>query len=177
MAYRKNLMVIPVKYQSSSLEIRPVTQEDLPAVLAVYQQCEDFLALGPVSEASMELVHKDLQISQDEGGVFCSIHQADGKIIGVIDYISHHYQGDPQTAYLSLLMIASPNRNQGIGEAVVQAFERQVIQDAQVSVIYAAVQVNNPRAARFWQRHGYRIVSEPRLHPDQTIAVDLRKEI
>jgi ribosomal protein S18 acetylase RimI-like enzyme len=39
------------------------------------------------------------------------------------------------------------------------------------------VQVNNPRAARFWQRHGYRIISEPRLHPDQTIAVDLRKDI
>jgi ribosomal protein S18 acetylase RimI-like enzyme len=159
------------------MEIRPVTQADLEAVLAVYRQCEDFLALGPVAEASMELVLKDLQISQDDGGVFCSIHLADGKMIGVIDYISCNYQGDPQAAYLSLLMLASPYRNQGIGDAVVQAFERQVIQDAQVSVIYAAVQVNNPRAARFWQRHGYRIISEPRLHPDQTIAVDLRKDI
>jgi ribosomal protein S18 acetylase RimI-like enzyme len=159
------------------MEIRPVTQADLEAVLAVYRQCEDFLALGPVAEASMELVLKDLQISQDDGGVFCSIHLADGKMIGVIDYISCNYQGDPQAAYLSLLMLASPYRNQGIGDAVVQAFERQVIQDAQVSVIYAAVQVNNPRAARFWQRRGYRIISEPRLHPDQTIAVDLRKDI
>jgi ribosomal protein S18 acetylase RimI-like enzyme len=170
-------MRIPVKFQHVTLEIRPVTQADLEAVLAVYRQCEDFLALGPVAEASMELVLKDLQISQDEGGVFCSIHLADGKMIGVIDYLSCNYQGDPQAAYLSLLMLASPYRNQGIGEAVVQAFERQVIQDAQVSVIYAAVQVNNPRAAQFWQRHGYRIVSEPRLHSDQTIAVDLRKDL
>ena len=166
-----------VENHSTPLQIRPVSQADLEAILAVYRQCEDFLALGPVAEASMEMVLKDMQISKDEGGIFCSIQLADGKMIGVIDYISHNYQGDPQAAYLSLLMIASPYRNQGIGKAVVQAFERQVIQDAQVSVIYAAVQINNPRAAQFWQRHGYRIVSEPRLHPDQTIAVDLRKDI
>jgi hypothetical protein len=30
---------------------------------------------------------------------------------------------------------------------------------------------------RFWQRNGYRIISEPKLHPDQTTAVDLRKDI
>jgi ribosomal protein S18 acetylase RimI-like enzyme len=147
-------MLITVKYQNSSLEIRPVTQADLEALLAVYRQCEDFLALGPVAEASIELVLKDLQISKDEEGIFCGIYAPGGEMIGVIDFIPRNYQGDPQAAYLSLLMIASPHRNQGIGKAVVQAFERQVIQDAQVSVVYAAVQVNNPRAALFWQRRG-----------------------
>jgi ribosomal protein S18 acetylase RimI-like enzyme len=159
------------------MEIRPVTQADLEAVLAVYRQCEDFLALGPVAEASMELVLKDLQISQDEGGIFCGIYAPGGEMIGVIDFIPRNYQGDPQAAYLSLLMIASPYRNQGIGKALVQAFEHEVTKNPQVSVIFAAVQVNNPQAVRFWQRNGYRIVSEPRLHPDQTIAVDLRKDL
>ena len=62
------------------LEIRPVTQDNLDAVLEVYQHCEDFLALGPVATASMEMVLKDIEISKNEGGTFCGIYTADGKM-------------------------------------------------------------------------------------------------
>jgi hypothetical protein len=54
--------------RAGSLEIRSVTQDDLDSVLAVYQQCEDFLALGPVAEASMQMVLKDIELSKDAGG-------------------------------------------------------------------------------------------------------------
>ena len=40
--------------------LRPVTPTDLDAVLEVYRLCEDFLALGPVATASMEMLQKDL---------------------------------------------------------------------------------------------------------------------
>ena len=169
--------MIAAKYQDSYLEIRPLTQEDLGAVLAVYQQCEDFLALGPVATASMEMVLKDLELSKNEGGIFCGIHSADGKMIGVIDYVPNYYHGQPQVAYLSLLMVALPYRNHGIGEAVVQAIENEIKKNARVTVIFSGVQANNPQALRFWQRQGYRVVSEPRLHPDETIAVDLQKDL
>jgi ribosomal protein S18 acetylase RimI-like enzyme len=170
-------IVITAKTQDNLLQIRPVTQGDLDSVLQVYKQCEDFLALGPVATASMDMVLKDLEISKAEGGVFCGIHTADGKMIGVIDYVPKDYRGDPHAAFLSLLMITSPYRNQGIGKAVVNAFEKEVTKDAQVTVIYSGVQVNNPLAVRFWQRNGYRIISEPKLHPDQTTAVDLKKVV
>jgi hypothetical protein len=51
--------------------IRPVVQSEpeLRRVLAVYQQCEDFLALGPVATASLEMVKADLALSQQEGGL------------------------------------------------------------------------------------------------------------
>ena len=42
--------------QAGPLEIRPVRQQDLQAVLEVYRQCEDFLALGPVAAASMQRI-------------------------------------------------------------------------------------------------------------------------
>jgi ribosomal protein S18 acetylase RimI-like enzyme len=169
--------MITVNVRDNFFEIRPVTQEDLEAVLGVYKQCEDFLALGPVASASMEMVLKDLEISKNEGGIFCGIYTAGGKMIGVVDYVSHNYQEDPQVAFLSLLMIAAPFRNQGIGEAVVDGIENEIRKDSQVNVILSGVQVNNPQAVRFWQMKGYRIVSEPRLHPDQTTAVDLRKDL
>ncbi len=160
-----------------SLEIRPIAQDDLNAVLEVYRQCEDFLALGPVSTASLEMVLKDIEISRQEGGVFCGIYTADGKMIGIVDYVPSNFEGDSHAAFLSLLMIAAPFRKQGIGTAVVAAVENEIRKDKEIRTILSGVQVNNPEAIKFWQRHGYRIVSEPILHPDQTTAFDLRKDL
>jgi ribosomal protein S18 acetylase RimI-like enzyme len=167
--------MIPIRVKDSRLEIRPVTPTDLDAVLEVYRQCEDFLSLGPVATASMKMVLADLELSNDEGGIFCGIYAATQKMVGIVDYVPNHYQGSPQTAFLSLLMIAAPFRNQGIGEAVVFAIENEIRKDKEVTTILSGVQINNPQAIRFWQRNGYRIVSEPKLHADQTTAVDLRK--
>jgi ribosomal protein S18 acetylase RimI-like enzyme len=123
------------------------------------------------------MVLKDIEISKAENGIFCGIYTTDGKMIGVIDYVPGNYKGEPQAAFLELFMIASPFRRQGIGKAVVEAFENEIRKDAKVSTILSGVQVNNPQAMQFWQRNGYRIVSEPKLHPDQTTAVDLRKDL
>ena len=159
------------------LEIRLITQDDLDAVLAVYRQCEDFLALGPVSTASMEMVLKDIEISKQEGGVFCGIYTPDGKMVGIADYVPNNWEGDPQAAFLSLLMIAAPFRGQGIGAAVVEAVENEIRKDARITMILSGVQVNNPQAIKFWQRQGYQIVSGPTLFPDQTTAFGLRKDL
>jgi ribosomal protein S18 acetylase RimI-like enzyme len=163
--------------RAGSLEICHVRQDDLEAVLAVYRQCEDFLALGPVATASMQMVLKDITISKGEGGVYCTIHTAGGKMIGVVDYVPNNYEGNSHTAYLSLLMIAAPWRNQGLGQIVLEAVEHEIRKDAQVTEFLLGVQVNNPQALRFWQRNGFRIVSGPKLHPDQTTAYDMQKDL
>jgi ribosomal protein S18 acetylase RimI-like enzyme len=147
--------MITVAIQDEVLEIRHVHPEELEAVLEVYRQCEDFLALGPVATASMVMVLSDLEISKGYGGTFCGIYTAEGEMIGVLDTVQAGFEGDPRAAYLTLLMIAAPYRDR----------------------ILAGVQVNNPGAMRFWQRMGYRIVSEPKLHSDGTTAVDLRKDL
>ncbi len=169
--------MISAKIRDNVLEIRPVTQDDLDAVLEMYRLCEDFLALGPVATASMDMVLEDIEMSKKQGGVFCGIYTADGKPIGVVDYVPNNYQGNPQAACLCLLMIASPFRKQGIGKAVVEAVEYEISKDTRVTTVLSGVQVNNPRAMRFWQRTGYRVISEPRLRPDQTTAVDLQKDM
>ncbi len=162
--------------RNGSFEIHPIIQDDLDAILEVYRQCEDFLALGPVTTASMEMVLNDLKLSKEQGGIFCGIYALDGKMIGVLDYVPCNFEGNPHAAFLSLLMIAAPFRGQGIGAAVVEAVENEVRRDPQVTAMLSGVQVNNPQAIRFWQRHGYQIVSGPIRHPDQTTAFDLRKD-
>jgi GNAT superfamily N-acetyltransferase len=170
-------MNITIQLQELSLEIHPVTQSDLDAILHVYKQCEDFLALGPVAVASMEMVLKDIEISEGEGGAFCGIYKTDGEMIGVIDYVPSHYKGDPSQAFLELLMIAAPYRKQGIGKMVVKVVEKEIWRDKKVNAILSGVQVNNPQAVRFWQKNGYRIISGPTLFPDQTTAFGLRKDL
>jgi ribosomal protein S18 acetylase RimI-like enzyme len=160
----------------TSLVIRPITQDDLGAILDVYRQCEDFLALGPVPVASMEMVLGDIEISHQEEGISCGIFGSDSRMVGVVDFVPSGFEGDPHHAFLSLLMIAAPYRNQGIGETVVALVEDEIRKDPEIIAILAGVQVNNPHAIRFWQRNGYRIVSGPELHTDGTTAYDLRKE-
>ena len=168
--------MIKVAVREHAFEIRPVTEEEAGSILKVYRQCEDFLALGPVATASMEMVRKDIEISRAEGGVFCGIYTTGGKMIGIVDYVPSHFEGDPHVGFLSLLMIAAPFRKQGLGAAVVEAIEAEIRKAPQITAIHSGVQVNNPQAIQFWQRQGYRIVSGPKLHPDQTTAFDLHKD-
>lgn len=168
--------MIAFRVGESSFEIRAISQTELDAVLEVYRQCEDFLALGPVSTASMEMVVKDFETSKHASGVFSGIYTADGKMIGVIDYIPDNFEGDPHLADLSLLMIAAPFRKHGIGKAVVEAIEAEIKKNNEITAVHSGVQVNNPQAIRFWQTNGYRIVSGPTLFPDQTTAFGLRKD-
>lgn len=169
--------MINISVRDCTLEIHPISQDDLGTVLNVYKHCEDFLALGPVSTASMEMVLKDLEISREKGGSFCGIYKSDGEMIGVVDYVPSDYKGNPCLAFLELLMIAAPFRNRGVGKAVVAAIEQEIMKDKRIAAIFSGVQVNNPQAIQFWQKNGYRIVSEPKLYPDQTTAVDLRKDL
>jgi ribosomal protein S18 acetylase RimI-like enzyme len=162
--------------RDKSFDIRAITQDDLDAVFDVYRQCEDFLALGPEPTASMEMVLKDIETSRRDGGVFCGIYNAGGRMIGVVDFVPRNFEGDHHIAFLSLLLIAAPFRKKGIGRAIVELVESEIRKDGQVTAIHTAVQVNNPQAVQFWQKNGYRITSGPELQPDQTTTIRLRKD-
>lgn len=162
---------------NSSFEVRNVTENDLEAVLEVYRQSEDFLALGPEPKASMSMVQKDLEISRREGGCFCGIYQADGKMVGVVDFVPKDFEGEDGVAFISLLMIAAPFRSRGLGAKIVELIEGEMTKDSRLITIRAAVQTNNSRALRFWHRNGYRIIGSPELRPDRTMVYYLQKEI
>lgn len=162
---------------SKSFSIRPITNADMPAVLEVYRQCEDFLALGPVAVASMGMVEQDVAHSTEVGGLFCGVFAADGRMVGVVDFVPCGWEGDPTAAFLSLLMIAAPERRGGLGQRIVEWVEHSICEDLQIRVIFSGVQVNNPGAIRFWQAQGYRIISEPQLMADGTTCVQLQKDL
>lgn len=160
--------------------IRPFEHNpaDLAAVLEVYRQCEDFLALGPVPTASLEMVLSDLKLSADMGGCFCLICLAEsGAVVGVFDYVASGYEGRPDVADLSLLMIAQSQRGKGLGEAAVRAVENEILRTGKIRLIESGVQVNNPVAIRFWRRMGYQIDSGATPMPDGTTVYHLSKAV
>lgn len=158
--------------------IDPTSPSDLAAVLEVYRQCEDFLALGPVATASMEMVRADLKLSADAGGDFCGIFDPQtGVMMGIVDTVICGFEGHADAAGLELMMIGAPHRHKGLGEAVFHAVEDAVRRDGRAKVFRSGVQVNNPNAIRFWQRMGFQIVSGPEQMPDSTICYQLWKSL
>lgn len=162
----------------SNFIIRPVEDNEHDAVLAVYRQCEDFLAICPVKTASMEMVRDDLAHSVKQGGRFCGIYdQQSGEMLGVVDYVRAGYEDDPAAAYLELLMIAAPYRSRGLGAEVVRLVEQDICQNAQVKVIRTGTQTDNFGAVRFWQRMGYQIAAGPKLLFEGISCYDLLKKL
>lgn len=162
--------------RGNSVSIRPIDHRDLDFVLEVYRQCEDFLALGPEPRASIGMVYGDIQLSIDEGGNYCGVFDFQDRLIGVVDFILSQ-KGNPGHAFISLLMIALTYRRKGVGSEAVRLVEYEISKDPQITSIDSAVQINNLDAIRFWEKHGYQIVSEPVSQPDQTTVYHLCKKI
>jgi len=148
--------------RSRRAEIRALTPADTDAVLGVYRECEDFLALGPEPRVSPSMVLADMETSRREGGIFGGVYRR-GKPIGIVDFIPN--------GFISLLMVARPFRGKGLGGAVVGLVEGRI----QSGTVRTAVQVNNADGLRFWQKMGYRTVSEPEQQPDGTTTVRMEK--
>ena len=172
--------------------IRPITDSDLPAVLEVYRQSEDFLALGPNPHASMEMIAGDRELSRAEGGEYCGLFTEDGTLMGIFDFVRSGFGGEPGCAYIELLMIAAPYRGRGLGEEALRWLEselkdgdphpqpfsltREKGEDKpKISILRAGVQVNNPGAIRFWLRMGFTITSGAEPQADGTVCYRLEK--
>jgi GNAT superfamily N-acetyltransferase len=171
------MVLVPV--DPHDCEFLPVDRNDpacLAAMLEVYRQCEDFLALGPQPHASLEMVLADLDLSHKGGGIFYGIYLNPSFVmIGVADYIPSGFEGIRQQAFIELLMIAKPFRGRGLGKQIVADLEAEICEDALITVIRTGCQINNPGGIRFWQRCGYRITGPAVDYPDQTTAYPMEK--
>lgn len=162
-------------FKAGDLSIWTYTENDIPAILEVYRQNEDFLALGPVPKASLKMVRADIEQSDQENSLFCVIENQAGEIIGVMDFAPR--RGDHDTSYLALLMIAAPYQSLGSGESIMKAFEKYLVNTHKSRVLKAGVMVNNPKAIRFWERMGFDINRTPELLPDKTTVFRMSKNI
>jgi ribosomal protein S18 acetylase RimI-like enzyme len=171
---RKREQEMAVLFVTEGLTVRSSEPSDMAALLSVYKQCEDFLSLGPVPTASMEMIVADIDHSTAAKGLFCVIENMEGETVGVLDFWP---RAAPHVAVLSLLMISRGYRKKGYGRAIVNALESYLQAKHEVRTIAAGVQVNNPDAIRFWRSCGFQIGAAARLHEDGTTVHEMRKTI
>ena len=96
-------------------------------------------------------------------------------MIGDVDFVPADFDGTAHLAFISLLMVVAPWRNRGIGTRILKLVENKIRMIGRVSEIHTAVQLNNLAALRFWQRKNYHVFGNPKLRPDQTLVLYLRK--
>jgi len=159
-----------------NITIRPVTPADYPALLEVYRQCEDFISLGPVAKASMDMVLQDIREAKAERGIFCGVFSGP-QMIGVVSNVLSTFEFRPVDAFILLLMLVPSQRSKGAGGAIVDRIEKECQGRGKVRSICCSVQVNNPAAIRFWEKKGYYKYAGPELRPDKTTVYRLRKDI
>jgi RimJ/RimL family protein N-acetyltransferase len=167
-------MLMEVIFRADTLRIGRITDKDLDSSLEVYKRSEDFLSLGPVPTASMEMLLADINHSESVQGLFCGIWDESGNQVGVVDFIpdSQH-----EKAILELLMISKEYRNKGIGSTIVRHLELYLKQTYGTKTIESGVQTNNEGGIRFWKRHGYHLDEIGKPMGDGTVAYQMRKEI
>ena len=146
----------------------------MPHVLEIYRHSEDFLALGPVPHAFMEMVEADIEKSGRCGGRFCVIENLAGVPIGVLDFALHQ---SARMAFLELLMIAREHRRKRYGGSVVASLQGYLRQRHGTRRIDAGVQANNVPGIRFWKSCGFRIDVTPHALADGTEAYDMSKKL
>ena len=159
-------------FQTDDLKVTTIGKRESSALLEVYKQCEDFLALGPVPVASLGMIQKDRADSRRQGGQYCAIRNGQDVLVGVIDFAVTERTN---SCFLELLMIAAPWRNKGYGRTVVTCLDQYLKRSYGIQRMNAAVQTNNPKGIRFWKRLGYDVSNEPRDQPDGTVTYEMTK--
>lgn len=154
----------------------PVGEAHLSELVALYRRCEEFIRLGTDKPIDAAMVQIDLDISRREGGRFEGIYSDAGELIGVLDVAYDGYEGEADLAFLIFLLIDPAWRGQGLGRLMVQEAEADVWANPRIRRFQTAVQVNNPGAAAFWERVGFRRISEATLQPDGTTTYLLEKQ-
>ncbi len=161
-------------FSAGRFTVRPVASGDVASTLQVYEQCEDFLSLGPVPKASRAMVLADIEHSAQAGGVYCGIWDEAGTQIGILDFVP---EAGERTSFLSLLMISGPHRRKGLGSAVLAALESHLATRYGTLVLESGVQVSNGPGIAFWEKHGFRIDRDPRPMSDGTTAYAMSKRV
>ena len=162
------------------LEMRTLGARDYPAVVEIYRQTPRFIVeLNGRSPDSigLEMVEEDAAKAANHGATFAGLFlRESGQMIGVVDYVPSGYGGQPNRAWIALLLIAEPYQRQGYGTEAYRLIEETVFADSDVQTLGLGVLVNNGPALGFWRAMGYERVGSTVQDRDGRDVVMLQKQ-
>ncbi|MBI5565278.1 MAG: GNAT family N-acetyltransferase [Chloroflexi bacterium] len=142
------------------LVIRPLTDE--AAMLAVYEQCADYLELQTPERPSGAMVQSDVATTARLGGVFAGIYRRESNdLIGVISFVPQNFRGQRDYAFVLNLMIGAVHRRLGYGTEAYQAVEEFIWRDAEVQRIGALLLPQHEPSYAFAKKQGFERAGGP----------------
>jgi ribosomal protein S18 acetylase RimI-like enzyme len=163
--------------QAFNIRLIPMSEQNDPSILEVYQQCADFLSLGPQPIASREMVIEDIQTCQTQNGVYYAILVGETKTVGVLSVVPREVNDNVVEAHIELLLIVPSYRSKKIGKHVLRVIEANIRNKTGVFLISTSVQTDNLGAIRFWETNGYTIFEGPQMQSDSISVYHLRKDL
>ncbi len=149
-----------MELETERLIIKPLADE--AAILAVYEQCADYLELQTPEPPSGAMVRSDLATTAQNGGIFAGIWQHESnELIGVISFVPHNFRGQRDYAFVLNLMIGSAHRRQGYGTEAYQAVEEFIWRDLEVKRIGTLLLPQHEPSYAFAEKQGFERAGGP----------------
>ena len=130
-----------------SVNLRPRTREDDPALLDIYLQYEDVFRFG----LDGWRFHMDERVRPDGKHPVMGVAEADGQIVGDW-YVEPHY-GGADGVFFAAVEVDRHQRHQGYGSALWEDAERHLV-DRGVAKAYVSISVELEESQRFARQRG-----------------------
>ena len=138
------------------------TLTDEAAILAVYEQCADYLELQTPESPSGAMVQSDVATTDKLGGIFAGIYRREANaLIGMISFVPRNFRGQRDYAFVLNLMIGAAQRRQGYGTEAYHAVEELIWQDAEVKRIGALLLPQHEPSYVFAEKQGFERAGGP----------------
>ena len=149
-----------MELETERLMIRTVIDE--AAMLAVYEQCADYLALQTPEPPSGAMVQSDVATTAKLGGVLAGLYRRDSnELIGMISFVPQNFRGQRDYAFVLNLMIGSTQRRQGYGTEAYRAVEEFIWRDEDVKRIGALLLPQHEPSYAFAEKQGFERAGGP----------------
>lgn len=167
-------------FTAGKIEARELHPQDASALQALLEACDDYADLvegqPPDAEAALDVMSEVAPGKTLDDKRLLGLWGAD-TLVGVLDVMCGY--PEPDAWFIGLLMIAPEQRGQGLGAAVVRAFEAWAAGQGARAMGLGVVEPNTG-ALRFWQRMGYAEVrrTAPRSFGRKThVVIVMRKAL
>ncbi len=144
-------------YTGSSVCLRPLQDDDLDAVVALFRATPNYTAALNYGQATLTKLRLQTDIDdarQHPSRTLFAIERcAAHTLVGIADVEREGTMSDAAT--ITLLLIGGPHQGQGYGSEAADLLEAALFADPNVDLIMAGVDEASELGMRFWQARGY----------------------
>ena len=146
-------------FESARLAFRDASEDDLPALLAIYQSNPEFVAqnegsAGEAGRYDREMLQRDWWVLQMMPGshILAITLKQTGALIGRADYLDEHDDGYP---WLGVLLLEASHQRQGLGREAFERLAEHFRATCGWTRLRLAVRIANTGALAFWRQMGF----------------------